>query len=216
MSDQAIAEKKSRQRWAAKGGPHDRIVRVAAIGLPLGTLILGGFLILAPLTATQDVSFVLAKNNVAVASERMRTTQAMYRGQDSEGRPFQITAASAVQASSHDPVVKLLDLAAEISMAEGLATLRAASGGYDMHTEQVNIDGPMVLKTANGYQVTANDVSMNLKTRMIDSRGSVNGQLPIGTFSASHLHADVANRSVVLQGHAHLHIIQGGGRGLAL
>lgn len=216
LSAQAIRERGARQSWAAKGSRHDVIVRATGIILPMAAGVLGAIMIFTPLTSTKDVSFVLAKNNVAIAKERLRITQALYRGEDSQGRAFQLKAGSAIQATSKDPVVKLKDLSAQIVLTEGPATIRANGGNYDMDSETVSINGPMLFNTADGYQMAARDVSLDLKSRLLRSGGAVDGHIPLGNFSAGHLAADLATRTVTLEGHAHLHIDQRGGRGWKL
>jgi lipopolysaccharide export system protein LptC len=42
------------------------------------------------------------------------------------------------------------------------------------------------------------------------SRGAVEGQMPLGSFAAGQLHANLPDRTVVLSGRARLHIVQGG------
>ncbi|RZM17607.1 MAG: LPS export ABC transporter periplasmic protein LptC, partial [Sphingomonas sp.] len=77
-----------RQVWAAPGSRHDRVVGLARLGLPTAIGVLTAFLVMAPLTAGGDVSFVLDKNKVEVAQERMKLQAAQYRGQDSKGQAF--------------------------------------------------------------------------------------------------------------------------------
>jgi lipopolysaccharide export system protein LptC len=213
MSDLALQERSARQIWARPNGKHDRLMKLLRIGLPILIAALVLFLVFAPITSPNgDVSFMLAKDNVAMSRERLRVTAATYRGEDSKGRPFQITAGSAVQKSSQDPVVKLNDLNARIQMEEGQATLSANAGRYDMDREVVQVDGPLTFQTADGYRVEANDVAVGLKSRKLASGGAVQGQLPLGTFSAGSMRADLEQRTVTLEGRARLHIVQGGAR----
>lgn len=201
-----------RQRWAAPGGRHDWTVRLSRIILPSAVGVLAAVLILAPLSARGDISFVLAKESVAMASERMRITAATYRGQDGKGQAFVLRAGSAVQTSSLDPVVRLGDLSASIALAEGPATLDARAGRYDMDKETIMIDGPISFAAADGFRLDTRDVMIGLKTRKLASRGPVTGRLPIGTFAADQIRADLASRSVVLEGRVRLHITQAGGK----
>lgn len=213
MSEQALQERSVRQIWARPNGSHDRLVKLLRIVLPAGIGALLIFLMFAPLASPNgDVSFVLAKDSVSMAKERLRVTAATYRGEDSKGRPFEIKAGSAVQRSSQDPVVKLSDLMARIQMEEGPATLSAGSGRYDMDREVVQVDGPLIFQTSDGYRVEASDVAVGLKSRQLASGGAVQGQLPLGTFTAGRIRADLANRTVTLDGRARLHIVQGGAR----
>ncbi len=201
-----------RQLWAAPGSRHDILVRTARVVLPSAIGVLAVGLIFAPLSMRSEVSFVLDKNKVAMATERMRVTAATYRGEDGKGQPFQIRAGSAVQASSRDPVVKLKDLAAEIALPEGPAMLTAANGRYNMDRDVVMVDGPLQFNTADGYRLTTSDVAVGLKTRRLASGGPIKGQMPLGNFSADRISADLAARTVTLDGRARLHIVQGRAR----
>ena len=91
MSDRN-QERATKQRWAVPGGPHDRLVRFAKIALPSAVGVVIAFLALAPLDKRGDVSFILDKNKVENAPERMRVEQARYVGEDNRGQKFQIAA----------------------------------------------------------------------------------------------------------------------------
>ncbi len=212
MPDLVLPERTPRQRWAAPGSRHDLIVRVARIALPAFIGVLGAALVFAPLSMRGDISFVLDKNKVAMAKERMRVTAATYRGEDGKGQPFEIRAGSAVQTSSRDPVVKLRDLSAAIALSDGPATLTADAGRYNMDRDVVMIDGPLRFATADGYRLDTRDVAVGLKTRRLASGGPVTGQMPLGNFSANRISADLSARTVTLDGRARLHIVQGRAR----
>ncbi len=206
MSDIAARLKNQKRDWAHPGSAHDRLVRFSLIFLPIGIGTLAAFLVLAPLTTGGDVSFLLDKNKVDMASERLRIDSAVYRGEDNKGRPFRLDAGSAVQKSSAEPVVQLQDLSAQIKLEEGPATLKADHGHYDMQKEQVAVDGPIKFQTANGYTLDTHDATLDLKTRKLQSGGAVSGQTPMGVFSGDKLNADLENRTVALDGNAHLRI----------
>ncbi|HWK37261.1 LPS export ABC transporter periplasmic protein LptC [Sphingomonas sp.] len=207
MSDIARSSRSRNQRWAAPGSAHDRMIAVLQIVLPMGIGILGAFLVLAPMFTGGDVSFVLDKNKVAVASERLKIQTARYRGEDSKGRPFALTAGQAVQKSLAEPIVQLSDLAASIDLQDGPAQLTADRGRYDMSKEQVAIDGPIRFTAANGYVLGTRDATVDLKTRRLASAGAVSGSTPLGTFSGDQLMADLEARTVALKGNARLRIV---------
>ncbi|WP_380873547.1 hypothetical protein ACFB49_42170 [Sphingomonas sp. DBB INV C78] len=212
MSKAADLARNTRQVWAAPGASHDRVIGLLRILLPsaIGGLI--AVLAVTPITMGRDISFVLAKDRVEVAKERMRVAEAVYRGEDSKGQPFRIRAGSAVQTTSRDPIVRLADLSAEIKLPEGPATIGAKTGRYDMNSEKVYVDGPVRFQTQDGYQLDTRDVAVDLKTRQVASGGAVDGKMPLGRFSADRMTADLPTRVVVLDGRARLHIVQGGGR----
>ena len=209
MSDVARRIRSTRQVWAAPGGSHDRLIGFLGFALPSAIGVLAAFLVLAPLTRSGDASFLLAKNNVAVAQERLKIEAATHRGEDSKGRAFQLTAGSAIQKSSAEPIVRLHGLAAEIGLADGPARIVANQGRYNMKTEQVALDGPVTFRSAGGYALDTSNATVDLKNRTMNSQGAVTGSAPQGTFSADRMSADLENRTVSLDGDARLRIVPG-------
>jgi len=209
MSERADLDRTMRRMWAAKGSSHDKVVRSLRYGLPLVIGVVAAILIFSPFTQRTEISFLLAKDKVEMAKERMKVTRAEYRGQDSKGQPFALLAGSAVQQSSAEPVVKINELSGAIKLADGPATIAAANGAYNMDTEKVDVPGTVKVRSAGGYRIDASNVAVDLKSRSLVGRGGVNGALNIGPFSANQLYADLDKRIVRLSGNARLRINQG-------
>ncbi|MBF6602216.1 MAG: LPS export ABC transporter periplasmic protein LptC [Sphingorhabdus sp.] len=205
--------KSKRQQFASPGSKHDRNIRLLRVLLPLGVGALGAILALAPFTTGGELSFVLDKDSVDVAGERMRVTEALYRGEDSQGRPFSIKAGSAVQKSSREAVVDLKELSARILLNDGPAQIRANRGVYDMDREDVIVPGTVQLESAGGYRLTTSNVTVDLQDRTLSSAAPVEGRTNIGTFRADSLKADMSERTITLEGNAKLRITQNGLRG---
>lgn len=212
MSLLASRMRDERRRWAVPGSSHDRTIALARIGLPSAIGVLAAFLALAPLTTGRDISFVLDKSKVEVARERMRVTAAIYRGRDAKGEAFELRAGSAVQATSADPIVRLQQLHATLALRDGPAVIVAPRGRYDMDSQRVAIDGPVDLATHDGYHVVTSDVVVDVPTRRFASTRPVTGTMPLGTFAADHIVGNLVEKTVVLLGHARLHIVQRAGR----
>ncbi|MDJ0278423.1 LPS export ABC transporter periplasmic protein LptC [Sphingomonas sp. 2R-10] len=206
MSEIARQERTRRQRRAAPGSAHDRLIALLMVALPIAIGVLAAFLVMAPLFMRGDTSFVLDKNKVDVAQERMRLRAAEYRGQDAKGQPFVIDAGSAVQKSSAEPVVHMQQLAAGIRLPDGPARLTAPRGRYDMDTEQVQVLGPIRFRAANGYALDTTNATVDLKTRRLRSGSAVTGTTSMGNFSGDRLDADLEERTVRLTGNARLRI----------
>lgn len=209
MSELAERERVRKQSWARPGGPHDHFVRLLKLALPAAIGVLMAYLLLSPLAKGQEISFILDKNKVEVAKERMRVQAAQYQGQDNLGRPFTINARSAVQATSRDPIVDISGMAAKIDLDTGPATLAARTARYNMENETVAVVGPIIFSSADGYRLQTRDVAIDLNRRTLASQGPVDGRMPLGTFSANRLTADLPSRNVQLNGNARLHIVQG-------
>ena len=212
MSELAERERLRKRRWALPGGTHDHVIRTLKLALPAAIGVVLAFLAFSPLEEKQEVSFLLDKNKVGHAEERMRIQSAQYRGQDSRGRPFVLNARSAVQETSTVPVVDIRGMSAQITLDEGPARLLARHARYDMETDQVDVTGPILVTAADGYRLRTRDVVVDLRDRTLASQGSVEGQMPLGRFSAQRLEVDLPGRRAVLSGRARLRIVQGGVR----
>jgi lipopolysaccharide export system protein LptC len=210
MSEQGERDQRQKRGWAAPGGSHDRVIRILKLALPALIGVVLAFLAFSPLEDKQEVSFLLDKNKVDTAEERLKVTAAQYRGQDNEGRPFLLTARSALQPTSSTQIVDISDMSAQIQLDGGPARLQANRARYNMESDQVNVVGPLLVSGSDGYRMQTHDVNIDMRARTLQSRGAVQGQMPLGRFSADQLQANMGNRTVVLNGRARLHIVQGG------
>jgi lipopolysaccharide export system protein LptC len=210
MSELAEKERRVKRGWAIPGGAHDRIIKLLKIGLPALIGVVLAFLFFAPLEDKQEVSFLLEKNKVEKAPERLRVSAAQYRGQDNDGRPFVLNARSALQETSANPIVEIRDMNAQILLDSGPARLEAGRARYNMDSDHVQVVGPILFTAADGYRIGTHDVDVDLRGHSLQSRGRVQGQMPLGTFTADQLQVNLPDRRVVLNGRARLHIVQGG------
>ncbi|MBV7265381.1 LPS export ABC transporter periplasmic protein LptC [Erythrobacter ani] len=198
-----------RQRFAAPGGSHDKLVGFLARALPLGVGILAALMIITPLSPRGEVSFLLDRNKVAVINERLSVDNAMYRGRDNEGRPFSISAGEAVQRSSAEGLVRMDELIAQMLLQDGPARISAPGGVYDINEEIVTINGAVRLQAADGYSMVARGVSVDLEERTMSGDNGVEGEVPAGSFSADTMRAGLEARTVTLDGNARLQMIPG-------
>lgn len=204
MSADAESLRGKRRFAAAPGGAHDRVIALLARVLPAAIGVVAALMIFLPLVPRGEVSFLLDRNKVDIAEDRLRVDNAMYRGEDNRGRPFSVTAGQAVQQSSRVPVVVMRDLEARLLLSQGPALLSASNGRYNIDGEQVAIDGLVQFTAADGYRMTARDVSIDLRNRALVGEGRVEGAIPAGTFSANRITADLDERTITLDGNARL------------
>ena len=210
MSDQGDRERRQKRRWATPGGSHDRLIKALKLALPALIGVVGAFLVFSPLEEKQEVSFILDKDKVDTAEERLKVSSAQYRGQDDLGRPFVLSARSALQATSAEPIVEIGGMSARILLDSGPASLRADRARYNMDNDHVDVVGPILFAAADGYRMGTSNVTVNMRNRTMVSRGPVQGSMPLGRFSAEQLRVNLPDRRVELNGRARLHIVQGG------
>ena len=210
MTEAAEQERRVKRSWAAPGGLHDILVKLLKVVLPAGVGVLLAYLLLSPLSKNREISFLLDKNKVETAKERLKVVAAQYRGTDNKGRPFVIDTATAVQATSAEPIVQIEGMQARINLNEGPATLRADRGRYDMDKQRVDVAGPVLFTAADGYRLETKDVSVDLANQKMSGDQGVEGRMKLGRFTAGRMDVDLPGRRVTLSGRARLHIEQGG------
>ncbi len=209
MSQAATRQRADKQSWAVPGSRHDKLVRFAKVALPAAVGVLIAVLAVAPLERDGDVSFILDKNKVDNAPERMRVDVAQYRGEDNQGRPFAITAQSAVQQSSEEPIVNISGMLATLALSGGPVAIVASRARYDLDQQQAAIIGPVRVTGPDGYRLATSNVTVDLKRRSVTGSGNVQGETRLGKFRAGRLTADLQQRTVTLDRGARLIIVQG-------
>lgn len=209
MSREAEQIRDRRRAFALPGGSLDRTIRILAVGLPALVGAIAAAMLIAPLSPRGEVSFILDRNEAAEAENRLVVDDAMYRGEDNSGRPFSLTAGEAVQRSASVPVVRLQDLTARLLLSEGPAVLAAPGGRFNIEDRRLAVDGLLRFTAADGYRMTARNVSVDLPSRTVVGEGRVEGAIPAGTFEADSMRADLDARTVTLLGDARLRMVPG-------
>jgi lipopolysaccharide export system protein LptC len=209
VSEAADRKHEIKRHWAEPGSRHDAVVRATKFGLPLLIGALLAFLAIAPFDKRGDVSFILDKNKVDQAHERMRVERARYVGEDNKGQKFVIVADRAVHPNSNVPVVAIEGMRAQLNLGKGPLSIAALRGRYNLEQEQVLVDGPVRVAGPDGYRLATRDVTVDLDKRNLVSRGPVSGSMELGQFQAGQLRADLDARTVSLDKGVRLKIYQG-------
>ncbi|MDE8651680.1 LPS export ABC transporter periplasmic protein LptC [Novosphingobium album (ex Liu et al. 2023)] len=209
MSLEATQIRNRRRHFAAPGGSHDRLVGFLARALPAGIGLIAAVMILSPLSPRGEISFLLDRNKVAVTNERIKVDSAAYRGQDAKGRPFVVTAGSAVQQTASVPVVTMNDLVAQMKLNDGPGEIRAPQGAYNIDTDRLAVSGPVNFTAPDGYRMVTQNVDIDLKNRSAVGSGGVSGTVQTGTFRADRIAVDLETRTISLEGNARLRMTPG-------
>lgn len=210
MTALADARRLARRQSMLPGSSRDTVVRIAKLLLPATAAALFLVLLLVPLTRVQEFSFLLSKDNAGRAGERMAVQEAVYRGQTAQGEPFRISATSGIQKSSAEPVVMLSGLAAEINRSSGQIRVTAPTGAFDMESNQVKVDGPVMARSQSGYSLDGAGILVDINAGRVTSDQPVRGTLPSGRFSADRFEADIDGSRILLDGRASLRLTPSG------
>jgi lipopolysaccharide export system protein LptC len=110
-------------------------------------------------------------------------TDAHYRGVDERGRPYTLTAETALQAS--EDRINLTKLKADITLADGTwLMLQSKQGVYLRSTSQLDLSHDVVLYRDDGTTVTTASASVDLKSGAAASSEPTHAEGPFGTLDA--------------------------------
>lgn len=205
MSRQADIQRHARQEFAAPGSTFDRLINFLRIGLPVGVGIILAILAIAPVSSGNEFSFLLDRNEVAMAPERLRVVQALYRGEDKSGQPFALRAQSARQKSSDEPILEIEGMEADFTVGEDRANVSARRGNYDLDKKWLFVPGALQFNRDNGDALTATKVIVDMDDKLIRSSTigedkDVQGRTGFGNFRSGGLFARMADRRLILTG----------------
>ena len=209
MSEAADRDLARKRHWAEPGSRHDRLVRAAKYVLPV---LIGGLLLIlaiAPFDKRGDASFILDKNKVAAAEERMRVDAARYTGSDDKGQKFSINANRAIQPTSDRPVVDIEGMSRAARPCPRAADDRCAARQLQSRRAEGGGRRPGPRRRPRRLSARNRDVAINLKNRNLASSGRVRGEMRLGQFEAGRMSADLGTREVVLSDGVRLKIRQG-------
>jgi lipopolysaccharide export system protein LptC len=209
VSQAADRNRTIKQHWAEPGSRHDLVVRLMKFGLPVVIGIVLIILAVAPFEQRSEVGFILDKDKVDKAQERMRVDNARYSGTDSKGQNFEIVANSGIQQSSTVPIVTIAGMRARLDLAKGPLGIAARQGRYDLDAKTVAVDGPIAVRGPDGYRLSTRDVTVDFNQRTMQSQGPVSGSMELGEFTAGQLRADLDQKTVSLERGVRLKIRQG-------
>ncbi len=173
MSELGDQSRTKLQYWARPNGAHDKWIKILNVALPISIGALVAFLVATPVVQKgSELSFLLDQKLVEIAKERMRTNNPVYKGTDSKGRDFEISATTAVQRTAEDPVLEMEGIKASILMGKGPSTMTAEKASYNLDDEKIAIPGQITFNQANGYAIAANNINFDMNTQVLDIMGS--------------------------------------------
>jgi lipopolysaccharide export system protein LptC len=205
VSARAEQFRNNQKLWARPGSAFDYLVKSLRVILPSFVGILAAIMLASPFGDNRELSFVLARNQVAKTQDRMSVENALYRGEDSLGRPFSLRAGNAVQKSARDPVLEMSNIEGRMILNDAPAYLVAGQSSYNLENETVQVNGPMSFKSDKGYTMLAHDVTMGMKDQMLSSNGEMNFTTPEGyQIDSSNSIVNLRDRIVRSQGNMRL------------
>ena len=150
-------------------------------------------------------------NRIALTFERMGTVEndlamVMPRltGLDNDGLPFVVTAATAVQESRGSDTVRLEDVVAEITLAEGKLHVEAARGVVDTRQHLLDVSGGIRVTSEDGYNARTPAAKADLRTGTVHGENGIEATGTFGRITADRFAINRATRQLRFTGNVRM------------
>jgi len=176
-------------------------VRLTKAVLPLVALVLLAAVVVWPLLSRQESSVTLSYSALEQSGDEIRMVEPHYLGTDNKDRPFMIAASAAVQQGVNAKEVVLDEVRASLRLNGGDDVTAAATRGvYMPDEERLELSDGIHLEAGGGYSFDGDSLSLEINEGRVKGAGGVNGKAPFGVFEANEFSADIAGRSLALDG----------------
>lgn len=124
---------------------------------------------------------------------------------DAQMQPVNVTANRAMQNQENPNLVKLDRPVADLKMKNGdQVNIEALDGTYEQETEKLFLQNSVKIKHESGYELNAEELRVNMKTREAFSDKDVNIDGPDATIQATGLEGNVDDGVLIFKGPATL------------
>lgn len=216
----AAASKPPGPRWSGRN-TYSAFVQLLKFSLPVVAILLIGLMVfwqqIVPnpkflLPDVGELSPEMARN--------LTMTKPRFDGLDDQGRPYTVTAETALQADGSGDIVDLSQPKADMTMDNGTwMALSADQGRYNRAEEMLYLDGQVNLFQDRGFELRTPSATIDFRSGIANGDQGIEGQGPSGQLSAEGF--EVRNRGgiIIFTGKSHLTVLPdssesgAGGRG---
>ncbi len=145
------------------------------------------------------------KSISGVGSDQQTMVDPKYVGSDKNGRPFVVTADTAMQHKDNQRIVSLANLRADISVdVDHQVKATARQGLFNQDQLTLELFGPVAIRSSKGYQLYTAGAFVNLSEGTAYSTEPVEGEGPLGTITANRMRVGEKGASIFFSGRVHL------------
>jgi lipopolysaccharide export system protein LptC len=157
-----------------------------------------------------DISF---RPDASLPNDDLRMVTPRVAGLDSSGRPYYITADTAVQNLNVPEEITLQNLQADLKFVQGTDWVSVSSdtGLLNTHTELLKLNKDVDLYSTWGYEFHAKSAEIDFRNGSVKSSEPVHGHGPIGTISADSMQADNSKQTIHFEGRVKMKVYGKGG-----
>lgn len=180
-------------------------IRLMRIGLPLVGFAIIFILFLVPQFEQTVITPAFDAEKVKQTLERVEMEQPQYRSFDEKQNPYTVNADSAVRDAQSPDAVDLTKPSAEIEMKDGKKlNIEALSGHYAQDKSSLTLEGDVLVKDNDGYNLTTQELEVDLETGSAKSTKAVKGEGEKGTIESEGLMIEDKGNRIIFDGKSKL------------
>ncbi len=195
-----------RRRIVSISARYSRFVVLLKVALPIGAAALVVFVVAWPYLTGPEDGFHLSFSEVEVSAQKgVHMTNVRFFNSDGDNQPLTVTAEQVMQDNDDPDIVRFIMPAADIQLANGMwLALTARQGALHRTNRTLSLVGSVNLFSDEGYELRTEQVEFDLRTQSVAGNTPVEGQGPLGVFSADGFHLDRTGRSIHFEGRVHM------------
>lgn len=190
----------------SESGRHSRFVKMMKIALPLIALLLVSLILAWPYFGDNQDGFNIEFSSLKVTpGEHAGVDNARYFGVDDLNRPYTISADLARFPDGPKGPISLEVPKADITMNDDTwLVMTSTQGKYDQQKKLLSLSGKVNLFHDMGYEMTTDEININLAKNDAIGTKPVKGHGPFGELDASGIRIDRNNNTIFFIGRSRL------------
>ena len=180
---------------------YSAFVRIMKRALPLAAVALFVAVLAYALKPRELGRVTMTFERMGTIEDDLAMVNPRLTGTDNQGMPFTVSAASAVQEGRAAENVRLKDIRAEMSLADGsLLHVTAADGLIDTRAGQMNVSGGIRFISADGYVAETATAKADFKTGTVSGTSAVTATSKFGRLTANSFTFDRESKTLRFDG----------------
>ena len=195
-----------RRESARSQSGYSNFVRFMKIALPFVAVVVIGLILGWPYFKNKEGEFKIGFSSLGIApGEQTGVDNARYFGVDDQDRPYSISADLARFPEGPKGSISLDVPKADMTMDNGTwLVMTAIEGKYNQQKKILSLNGAVNLFHDMGYELSTEEIDINLAKNDAIGTKPVNGHGPFGELNANGVRIDKNNRTIFFIGPARL------------
>jgi lipopolysaccharide export system protein LptC len=169
---------------------HSRLVRFLRVAIPAAIIAVAAGLVVVTFFNPFKLigSFPIDPGKVSLSGTKIVMESPRLNGFTGDGRPYELTAQSAVQDVTKPDLLELNNLSAHVQQTDSeRIDIQSVNGLYDTKAEVLQLRDHIVLTTTSGYVAYLSEATAKIATGNIVSDSPVTVKLPNGVLTSKRL-----------------------------